>query len=382
MRQIEKLLYPGQPEWGRTTPLFSATIYRLGGIFFLIVAAELLVGGLWREVNTFAPTTTGVSAEVLWAIPIVILLLAGLASIWMSRVRISEGMRQDPITVLVCVVSLLGVLGAIAYMVWMRIVGEVDSWSLPYLTGMVVFWSVCLLVIQCERIASGPSGQRKWGFSLAGYDYRDTVNIVIVGCLFFSASHLVIEYDPLIGGEDRPVWLLPIFAVLAAVAISTLSTKLLRFPLAASIAGFLMLAIRNSIYTMMVQESIGSSVIPVILGPVFLIDLWQWYRSGEASTLSIAVVACIGLFLNYPIFDEWLGITIDGRPYAMIVGASFVLSIMVAWLSIKIANSIEAIGDMYDGLSRDDLSPLALLKPLPLGFVAINIISFVVVFSI
>ncbi|MEL6320193.1 MAG: hypothetical protein AAFQ57_06025, partial [Cyanobacteria bacterium J06626_14] len=189
---------PDQLEWGSANPLFTAMMYRFASLFFLVVAVEILIGALWREFNQFAPDviTSEVSAEFLWAIPLVMLVLAGLVSLWILRVRISEGIPNrtrtaDPAVALICVVSVVGVLAGAMYIVWMRWIGEIDVWSLPYLAGVLTLWFVCLLSLQQERIASGV---RKWGFSFAGFDYRDVLNIVVIVFLFFSVTHLVVEY--------------------------------------------------------------------------------------------------------------------------------------------------------------------------------------------
>ena len=84
------------------------------------------------------------------------------------------------------------------------------------------------------------------------------------------------EYDPLaLGNSQLPLWFLPLFAIVSAVTLSSLSAHILRIPMGTFIAGFFMLSIRNAVFSSLSLETVGSSVVPIILGPVFVCDVWQ-----------------------------------------------------------------------------------------------------------
>lgn len=124
--------------------------------------------------------------------------------------------------------------------------------------------------------------------------------------------------------------------------------------MATAIAGFFMLSIRNTIFAALSLESLGSSVIPVILGPVFVLDLWQWMKSGQASTFSTAITAAIALFFNYPIFDEWMGITFSGQDYLLIIAGAFIVALGTSWLTKQIVQRVETLGEMYIVLDKEN----------------------------
>lgn len=175
---------------------------------------------------------------------------------------------------------------------------------------------------------------------MSGFDSRDTINISMIRFLFFAASHLVVSYDSqTLGNPQLPLWFLPLFAIGAAVMLSTPSTHIVRIPIATFIAGFFALSIRNVIFAGLSLDSLGASVIPVILGPVFALDAWQWFKSGQTSTLSTAIVAAVALFLNNPIFDEWIGITFSGPD--LITAGSLMVSLGVANIAKSIALLLE-----------------------------------------
>jgi len=65
-----------------------------------------------------------------------------------------------------------------------------------------------------------------------------------------------------------------------------------------------MLGINNAIFTGLAAEPLGSSVVPVIVGPVFVLDLLLWVKSGRTPPVLNAGIGSVALFLNYPVFDE------------------------------------------------------------------------------
>lgn len=326
-------------------------IYRLGTISLIIMAVSMSVAALWREVNQL---TTSTSFEQLPLSSTTFSFVLGIALMGMSMFIAWHLMGRGSLTdneqvekrvaKLFCALALSALLVMFFYGIWSIANWTITIWSLPAISSAVLFVCTCLLALQLERIQKGA---RHWGFSMSGFDRRDTINISIIGFLFFSVSHLVVEFDPQsLGSSQLPLWFLPIFAVVSAVSLSTLSAHIVRIPMVTAIAGFFMLSIRNTIFAALSLESLGSSVIPVILGPVFVLDAWQWFKSGQASTFSTAMAAAVALFLNYPIFDEWMGITFSGQDYLLIIVGAFIAALATSWVTKQIVQHIHTLADV------------------------------------
>ena len=310
-------------------------VHRIGAIVMGILVLQMVVAMIWREVIQLDPSRLSdwrVSGELLFLSPIFISLAIVLVVLWQSRT--TDWMVQKSSLNGFIVMGMLAVVAGGLYGIWQSDEESLVIWSPPSLLAFSLFMWVCLLAFQLESVASG---KRRWGFSVAGFDYRDLFNLSLLGVLFFGLSHLIVSYDPIASNFPQlPVWLLPLFAICTATGLSCLSAKILRFPMAASIAGFLMLGIRNAIFTGLATEPLGSSVVPVILGPVFVLDLLLWFKSGRASPLLIAGIASVALFLNYPIFDEWLGLSFSGNEYVLLILIGFGMSLATAWVIQKV----------------------------------------------
>jgi len=334
-------------------------IYRLGTIFFISIAVSMSVAALWREINQLTTSTyfeqLPLSSTTFSCVLVTALMGMSMFIGWhlMERGSFDGHWQVEKHTSkLFWALALSALLVIFFHGLWSISNWTITIWSLPAISSIILLACICLLVFQFERIQNRA---RHWGFSMSGFDRRDTVNILVLGFLFFGVSHLVAEYDPLaVGGSQLPLWLLPIFAIASAVSLSTLSAHIVRIPMATAIAGFFMLSIRNTIFAALSLESLGSSVIPVILGPVFVLDLWQWMKSGQASTFSTAITAAIALFFNYPIFDEWMGITFSGQDYLLIIAGAFIVALGTSWLTKQIVQRVETLGEMYIVLDKEN----------------------------
>jgi|GEM_PF-5632323 len=321
-------------------------IYRLGTIVLIIMAVSLSIVALWREINQLT-SSTSLEQLPLSETSFLLVLTSTLVGIcvfigWhlMGRRSLDENWQvQGTIARLFWGLALVALIVMFFHGVWHIPNRTVSIWSLPSILSVVLLSCICLLALQLESVKHGA---RRWGFSMSGFDRRDTINMAMIGFLFFAASHLVVQYDSqALNSSQLPLWFLPVFSIATAIILSTLSTHIVRIPMATFIAGFFALSIRNAIFAGLSLDSLGATVIPVILGPVFVLDVWQWFKSGQASTLSTAIVAAVALFLNYPIFDEWIGITFSGPEYILIIAGSLMVSLGAANIAKSIALWIE-----------------------------------------
>jgi len=317
-------------------------IYRLGTIVLIIMAVSLSLVALWREINQLT-SSTSLEQLPLFETSFLLVLTSTLVGICVFigwHLMGDENWQvQGTIARLFWGLALIALIVMFFHGVWLISNRTLSILSVPSILSVVLLSCICLLALQLESVKHGA---RRWGFSMSGFDSRDTINMSMIGFLFFTASHLVVSYDPqTLSSSQLPLWFLPVFSIATAVMLSTLSTHIVRIPMATFIAGFFALSIRNAIFAGLSLDSLGASVIPVILGPVFVLDAWQWFKSGQASTLSTAIVAAVALFLNYPIFDEWIGITFSGPEYILIIAGSLMVSLGLANITKYIAFLLE-----------------------------------------
>jgi len=307
----------------------------------IFIAVSMSVILIWREITQLTASTDDapISSTVLMLIlTLIVFIVSGMMYLNISR---DTHHRQANILLGIAIIALIALC---LQGVWHLSAWQISIWSVPSVAGMVLFICLCLVALQLENVGSGT---RQWGFLMSGFDRRDVINISVLGLLFFGVSHLIATYDPLaVAGSQLPLALLPIFAIASAVSLSTLSAHVVRIPMATFIAGFFLLSIRNIIFASLSLEAVASTVIPVVLGPVFVLDVWQWMKSGQASTHSTAITATLALFLNYPIFDQWLGISFSGQDYLLIMAAAFMVALGADRLAKQMAQHIHTLADV------------------------------------
>lgn len=111
--------------------------------------------------------------------------------------------------------------------------------------------------------------------------------------------------------------------------------------------------------------NVAPPIIVVVLGPVFMMDLYHASRRGEGSALVLGIVSAVALFLQFPIYDEWFGYTFTNITYLILVLISIPFSASIACLLNRLLDYLDSVTNMYADPRTQTISVHWIFRHLP-----------------